>query len=82
MGLLLFLNPRSHCLTLSWINIALFLCVSSFFFLQCKYKELFEKTKSQFQYVADSPINQHLKHATQLMDAVSVPIPVEARAEV
>ncbi|XP_069636781.1 nebulin isoform X29 [Haliaeetus albicilla] len=34
----------------------------------CKYKEIFEKTKSQFQYVADSPINKHFKHATQLMD--------------
>ncbi|KAM6307451.1 nebulin [Aegotheles albertisi] len=34
----------------------------------CKYKELFEKTKSDFQYVADSPINKHFKHATQLMD--------------
>uniref|UniRef100_A0A663EY72 Nebulin n=1 Tax=Aquila chrysaetos chrysaetos TaxID=223781 RepID=A0A663EY72_AQUCH len=37
----------------------------------CKYKEIFEKTKSQFQYVADSPINKHFKHATQLMDGVS-----------
>ncbi|XP_069717740.1 nebulin isoform X34 [Phaenicophaeus curvirostris] len=35
----------------------------------CKYKETFEKTKSQFKYVADSPINKHFKHATQLMDA-------------
>uniref|UniRef100_A0A8C3M459 Nebulin n=1 Tax=Chrysolophus pictus TaxID=9089 RepID=A0A8C3M459_CHRPC len=37
-----------------------------------KYKEMFEKTKSHFQYVADSPINRHFKHATQLLDAVSV----------
>lgn len=42
------------------------------FFLQCKYKEMFEKTKSHFKYVADSPINEHFKYATQLMDAVSV----------
>ncbi|XP_061861193.1 nebulin [Colius striatus] len=35
----------------------------------CKYKEVFEKTKSRFKYVADSPINKHFKHATQLMDA-------------
>ncbi|XP_074450195.1 nebulin isoform X42 [Larus michahellis] len=34
----------------------------------CKYKEIFEKTKSHFKYVADSPINQHFKYATQLMD--------------
>ncbi|GAB0191287.1 nebulin [Grus japonensis] len=34
----------------------------------CKYKEIFEKTKSHFQYVADSPLNKHFKHATQLMD--------------
>uniref|UniRef100_A0A8C3M1D6 Nebulin n=1 Tax=Chrysolophus pictus TaxID=9089 RepID=A0A8C3M1D6_CHRPC len=33
-----------------------------------KYKEMFEKTKSHFQYVADSPINRHFKHATQLLD--------------
>uniref|UniRef100_A0A669PE83 Nebulin n=1 Tax=Phasianus colchicus TaxID=9054 RepID=A0A669PE83_PHACC len=33
-----------------------------------KYKETFEKTKSHFQYVADSPINRHFKHATQLLD--------------
>ncbi|XP_059676690.1 nebulin [Gavia stellata] len=37
----------------------------------CKYKEIFEKTKSHFKYVADSPINKHFKHATQLMDGVS-----------
>uniref|UniRef100_A0A8C2UGH7 Nebulin n=1 Tax=Coturnix japonica TaxID=93934 RepID=A0A8C2UGH7_COTJA len=37
-----------------------------------KYKEAFEKTKSHFKYVADSPINRHFKHATQLLDAVSV----------
>ncbi|KAM6397874.1 nebulin isoform 35-T35 [Pluvialis apricaria] len=34
----------------------------------CKYKEIFEKTKSHFKYVADSPINQHFKYATQLVD--------------
>ncbi|XP_050825082.1 nebulin isoform X38 [Gopherus flavomarginatus] len=34
----------------------------------CKYKESFEKTKSQFEYVADCPINRHFKHATQLMN--------------
>ncbi|KAM6260535.1 nebulin isoform 26-T27 [Spheniscus humboldti] len=34
----------------------------------CKYKEIFEKTKSHFKYVADSPINKHFKHATQLVD--------------
>ncbi|XP_009317275.1 PREDICTED: nebulin isoform X33 [Pygoscelis adeliae] len=34
----------------------------------CKYKEIFEKTKSHFNYVADSPINKHFKHATQLVD--------------
>uniref|UniRef100_A0A8C4VD56 Nebulin n=1 Tax=Falco tinnunculus TaxID=100819 RepID=A0A8C4VD56_FALTI len=34
----------------------------------CKYKELFEKTKSHFKYVADSPINEHFKYATKLMD--------------
>ncbi|XP_019325977.1 PREDICTED: nebulin isoform X20 [Aptenodytes forsteri] len=33
----------------------------------CKYKEIFEKTKSHFKYVADSPINKHFKHATQLV---------------
>ncbi|XP_078002293.1 LOW QUALITY PROTEIN: nebulin [Phascolarctos cinereus] len=33
-----------------------------------KYKELFEKTKSNFKYIADSPINKHFKYATQLMD--------------
>uniref|UniRef100_A0A672V067 Nebulin n=1 Tax=Strigops habroptila TaxID=2489341 RepID=A0A672V067_STRHB len=38
----------------------------------CKYKEMFEKTKSHFKYVADSPINEHFKYATQLVDAVSV----------
>ncbi|KAM6269274.1 nebulin isoform 3-T3 [Porphyrio hochstetteri] len=37
----------------------------------CKYKEIFEKTKSQFNYVADSPINRHFKHATQLMDGIA-----------
>ncbi|XP_051479453.1 nebulin isoform X50 [Apus apus] len=37
----------------------------------CKYKERFEKTKSQFKYVADSPINLHFKHATQLVDGRS-----------
>ncbi|XP_040533027.1 nebulin isoform X12 [Gallus gallus] len=36
-----------------------------------KYKETFEKTKSHFKYVADSPINRHFKHATQLLDANS-----------
>uniref|UniRef100_A0A8C8E913 Nebulin n=1 Tax=Otus sunia TaxID=257818 RepID=A0A8C8E913_9STRI len=36
----------------------------------CKYKEIFEKTKSHFKYVADSPINKHFKYATQLMDGV------------
>uniref|UniRef100_A0A674KBG9 Nebulin n=1 Tax=Terrapene triunguis TaxID=2587831 RepID=A0A674KBG9_9SAUR len=34
----------------------------------CKYKESSEKTKSQFEYVADCPINRHFKHATQLMN--------------
>ncbi|XP_067405578.1 nebulin isoform X28 [Emydura macquarii macquarii] len=34
----------------------------------CKYKESFEKMKSQFEYVADCPINRHFKHATQLMN--------------
>ncbi|XP_064926249.1 nebulin isoform X27 [Columba livia] len=34
----------------------------------CKYKELFEKTKSKFQYVADSPSNDHFRYATQLVD--------------
>uniref|UniRef100_A0A8C6JSR9 Uncharacterized protein n=1 Tax=Melopsittacus undulatus TaxID=13146 RepID=A0A8C6JSR9_MELUD len=38
----------------------------------CKYKEMFEKTKSHFKYVADSPINEHFKFATQLRDMVSV----------
>ncbi|XP_056649817.1 nebulin isoform X7 [Monodelphis domestica] len=33
-----------------------------------KYKELFEKTKSNFKYIADCPINRHFKYATQLMD--------------
>ncbi|EMP38771.1 Nebulin [Chelonia mydas] len=33
-----------------------------------KYKESFEKMKSQFEYVADCPINRHFKHATQLMN--------------
>uniref|UniRef100_A0A6I8NB76 Nebulin n=1 Tax=Ornithorhynchus anatinus TaxID=9258 RepID=A0A6I8NB76_ORNAN len=33
-----------------------------------KYKELFEKTKSQFKYEADCPINRHFKHATQLLN--------------
>ncbi|XP_042733685.1 nebulin isoform X5 [Lagopus leucura] len=36
-----------------------------------KYKETFEKTKSNYKYVADSPINRHFKHATQLLDANS-----------
>ncbi|XP_052531150.1 nebulin isoform X49 [Tympanuchus pallidicinctus] len=36
-----------------------------------KYKETFEKTKSHYKYVADSPINRHFKHATQLLDANS-----------
>ncbi|XP_065696598.1 nebulin isoform X7 [Patagioenas fasciata] len=35
----------------------------------CKYKELFEKTKSKFKYVADSPSNEHFRYATQLVDA-------------
>nr|XP_025041707.1 nebulin [Pelodiscus sinensis] len=34
----------------------------------CKYKESFNKMKSQFEYVADCPINRHFKHATQLMN--------------
>ncbi|KAK2516386.1 hypothetical protein Q9966_015146 [Columba livia] len=34
----------------------------------CKYKELFEKSKSKFQYVADSPSNDHFRYATQLVD--------------
>uniref|UniRef100_A0A8C6YGE8 Nebulin n=1 Tax=Naja naja TaxID=35670 RepID=A0A8C6YGE8_NAJNA len=33
-----------------------------------KYKEIFEKTKSKFKYVADTPINRHFKYATRLMD--------------
>uniref|UniRef100_A0A670ZA95 Nebulin n=1 Tax=Pseudonaja textilis TaxID=8673 RepID=A0A670ZA95_PSETE len=33
-----------------------------------KYKETFEKTKSKFKYVADTPINRHFKYATRLMD--------------
>lgn len=66
----LFLKSCFHCPTHLWNNIGmLFFCL--FLFLQCKYKEIFEKTKSQFQYVADSPINKHFKHATQLMDGVS-----------
>uniref|UniRef100_A0A8C6JTR8 Uncharacterized protein n=1 Tax=Melopsittacus undulatus TaxID=13146 RepID=A0A8C6JTR8_MELUD len=47
----------------------------------CKYKEMFEKTKSHFKYVADSPINEHFKFATQLRDMVSlkVDIPYEVQ---
>uniref|UniRef100_A0A3Q1MC60 Nebulin n=1 Tax=Bos taurus TaxID=9913 RepID=A0A3Q1MC60_BOVIN len=33
-----------------------------------KYKEVFERTKSNFKYVADCPINRHFKFATQLMN--------------
>ncbi|XP_057611424.1 nebulin isoform X18 [Chionomys nivalis] len=33
-----------------------------------KYKEVFERTKSNFKYVADCPINRHFKYATQLMN--------------
>nr|XP_020144030.1 nebulin isoform X16 [Microcebus murinus] len=33
-----------------------------------KYKEVFERTKSDFKYVADCPINRHFKYATQLMN--------------
>ncbi|XP_049568397.1 nebulin isoform X12 [Orcinus orca] len=33
-----------------------------------KYKEVFERTKSDFKYVADCPINRHFKFATQLMN--------------
>ncbi|KAM5327171.1 nebulin isoform 16-T16 [Glossophaga mutica] len=33
-----------------------------------KYKEIFERTKSDFKYEADCPINRHFKHATQLMN--------------
>ncbi|KAM4859048.1 nebulin [Thomomys bottae] len=33
-----------------------------------KYKEVFEKTKSNFKYEADCPINRHFKYATQLMN--------------
>lgn len=37
---------------------------------QYKYKEVFERTKSNFKYVADCPINRHFKYATQLMNEV------------
>ncbi|XP_070435842.1 nebulin isoform X35 [Equus przewalskii] len=33
-----------------------------------KYKEVFERIKSDFKYVADCPINRHFKYATQLMN--------------
>ncbi|XP_019377964.1 PREDICTED: nebulin isoform X6 [Gavialis gangeticus] len=33
-----------------------------------KYKELFERTKSLYNYEPDCPINRHFKHATQLLD--------------
>lgn len=33
-----------------------------------KYKEVFERTKSDFKYEADCPINRHFKFATQLMN--------------
>uniref|UniRef100_A0A7M4EMP7 Nebulin n=1 Tax=Crocodylus porosus TaxID=8502 RepID=A0A7M4EMP7_CROPO len=35
-----------------------------------KYKELFERTKSLYNYEPDCPINRHFKHATQLLDEI------------
>uniref|UniRef100_A0A2K6CXN1 Nebulin n=1 Tax=Macaca nemestrina TaxID=9545 RepID=A0A2K6CXN1_MACNE len=37
-----------------------------------KYKEVFERTKSDFKYVADCPINRHFKYATQLMNELGI----------